>query len=52
MAIREIKSLELSRQEMEGCSDSEWAQFLEGLVRQYERAYEGGDKIEIKFEDT
>lgn len=33
-----IRTLEDARAEMEGCDDSEWANYLEGLVRQHERA--------------
>ena len=33
-----IKTLEQSRMEMEGCGDSEWANYLEGLIRQHEHA--------------
>lgn len=36
-----IISLEEARATMEGCTDSEWANYLEGLVRQHERGIPG-----------
>ena len=46
-----IMSLEKARQECEGMDDSEWAQYLEGLLRQWERAEERGETIHVEYPD-